>query len=255
MTMGMTTATKRIYCLLFFLVFGFFGAPTWAAPPKNFTEAKKIARQIFSEHRLTLYCDCRYDRQQKIQPKSCGIARQNNARRAKRVEWEHMMPMHNITRQFPCGQRKMCINKKGQPYHGRQCCRQLYPEYRKIEGDLFNLWPAVGSVNRERSHYRFTQFSASEKKQRQPFVACEFYVDKKRHRVEPADHVKGIVARANLYMSEQYGISLSPSQVILLMSWNKQFPPNEWELAWAKKVAKIMGHSNDYIEAWRYKKQ
>jgi deoxyribonuclease-1 len=41
--------------------------------PRNFQEAKKIARIIFSENPVTLYCQCRYDASFKVDLASCGM--------------------------------------------------------------------------------------------------------------------------------------------------------------------------------------
>ncbi|HHF7375333.1 endonuclease [Legionella bozemanae] len=47
--------------------------------------------------------------------------------------------------------------------------------------------------------------------------------DKASHRAEPPDKAKGVVARAYLFMSDHYGLSLSSSQKKLLIAWNKSY--------------------------------
>ena len=78
-------------------------------------------------------------------------------------------------------------------------------------------------------------------------------IDKATHRAEPPDFAKGIVARAYLFMSEHYGLSLSPSQKKLFIAWNKTFAPSAWEKKWALQVAVIEGYENKYITQWQVK--
>lgn len=152
-----------------------------------------------------------------------------------------MMPAEQFGKHFKCWREALC-EKNGRPYKGRSCCEKSDPLFRKIEAELYNLWPSVGLVNQARSNYRF---SALENKSQ--FFGCDITIDKRAHRVEPPDYAKGIIARANLFIAEHYGIPLSDSQSKLFQAWNTQFPPSTWELEWSKKVADIEGYDNSYI--------
>ncbi|HAU1025086.1 MULTISPECIES: endonuclease [Legionella] len=65
-----------------------------------------------------------------------------------------------------------------------------------------------------------------------------------------AKKIAGLIARAHLFMSQQYTIPLSSSQKKLFLAWNKRFPPTAWEREWAAQVAFIEGYENPYITQW-----
>lgn len=209
--------------------------------PASFAKAKKIAWQLFSDHRKTLYCQCQFDDRHQVDLASCNMLSAEFFKRAHRVEWEHMMAAENFGRQFACWREALC-EKNGKRYKGRRCCQKIDGKFRHIEAELYNLWPAVGLVNEARSNFRFSMLE-----NKQLFYGCSFAVDKQARRVEPADEAKGIVARANLFVADHYAISISKAQRQLFNAWNKQFPPSLWEKEWARRVAEIEGYNNAYI--------
>ncbi|HVV67969.1 MAG TPA: endonuclease [Gammaproteobacteria bacterium] len=219
---------------------------SYSLPPTNFSQAKKIAGQIFSENPQTLYCGCRYAADKTIDLDSCSMQAAQEIPRAHRMEWEHMMPAENFGRQLSCWREKICSGNDEKTYKGRKCCAKASNEFRQMEGELYNLWPAVGLVNQARSNYRFSDFGF--KSSISNFYGCSILIDHETKQVEPRDLTKGIVARANLFMSITYGIKLSHSQQALFEVWNKQYPPSEWEKKWAKQVAYIEGYINPYIK-------
>lgn len=227
-----------------------------ADPPKNFSEAKRLAKQIHFDHRKTFYCACRYDKHGKINLKSCGYQIQQNKRRAKRLEWEHIVPVSLWGRSLPCWTEALCCKapkgkeEKAPCFKGRSCCREIDPHFAKMEADLHNLVPEIGELNALRSNYRFGVLPDIEKGQ---LGTCEFKIDPETRRVEPRDVVKGMVARAYLYMADQYGISLSKNQHQLYSAWNLQFPPDSWEILWDQRVALVQGNHNLYISEYSQK--
>lgn len=210
--------------------------------PASFTEAKKIANTLFRQHQETLYCGCKYNENKEVDLASCNMQTASGIKRAHRIEWEHMMPAENFGRHFVCWQEAIC-HKDTKRFKGRKCCEQIDELFNQAEAELYNLWPAVGLVNQARSNYRFAQLD-----NKTIFYGCNFAIDKDARKVEPADSAKGIVARANLFMSDKYDVPLSSSQRKLFNAWNKQFPPSEWEKQWAKAVREIEGYSNPYIQ-------
>ena len=212
-----------------------------ASPPHTVQQAKYQADQIFTLHQKTLYCGCRYNKHHRIDLSSCNMESARPITRANRVEWEHMMPAENFGKQFKCWQKKLCV-KKGKHYKGRRCCSKIDPLFKKEEAELYNLWPAEGLINQARSNLPYAK-----NKKSMSYYGCHFNIDKKLHQVEPDDKVKGIVARANLFMADKYNIELSPAQHQLLLAWNKQFSPGAWEKHWASEVADIEGYKNHYI--------
>jgi deoxyribonuclease I len=231
----------RFTCIFFLLILPF--SISFATAPATFTTAKKVATNIFKPHKITLYCGCAYDKDKQVDLTSCNMNNATPIKRADRVEWEHMMPAEHFGRYHQCWHEKICVNEStGKEYKGRKCCEKIDPEFRRQEAELYNLWPAVGAVNQERSNF---DFGIIENKR--GYYGCEFEADKELRVAEPPDRAKGIVARANLFMADKYQVELSKEQRRLLQKWNKQFPPNSWELQWAEEVAEIVGYRNPYI--------
>ncbi|TAL64410.1 MAG: deoxyribonuclease [Legionella sp.] len=217
---------------------------SFANAPLNFPAAKKIASELFSEHRVTLYCGCKYDTENKVDLASCNMQSAIPIERANRIEWEHMMPAENFGRYHRCWTEKLCMDDNtGKEYRGRKCCEKIDEEFRKKEAELYNLWPAVGAVNQARSNYEFAILP-----NKRGYYGCEFDVDREKKLAEPPDRAKGIVARANLFMADKYNIEMSKEQRKLLKEWNKKFPPGYWELEWAENVAYVVGYTNPYIQ-------
>jgi deoxyribonuclease I len=213
-----------------------------ADPPHTFRQAKQQANQIFSTHQKTLYCGCRYNKDHRIDLASCNMESAQTITRAKQVEWEHMMPAENFGRELKCWQKKICV-KKGKRYKGRKCCAKINPWFKQAEAELYNLWPSEGLINQARSNFTY----AKNNKKAANYYGCHFNIDKNLRQVEPDNKIKGIVARANLFMSDKYDIELSPEQRQLFLEWNKKFPPGAWEKHWAKDVENIEGYKNYYI--------
>lgn len=231
----------------FVLLLGFICSFSYAQSPGSFPKSKKIAAQLFQNHPQTIYCQCTYE-DKEVNLASCGMEAADSMKRAHRIEWEHVMAAEHFGQQFECWREPMCEDKNGKPYKGRQCCEQIDEQFRHVEAELYNLWPEVGMVNKARSNYRFGVLP-----QQTDYFGCAIKIDKASHRAEPPDSAKGIVARAYLFMTEHYGLTLSPSQKKLFIAWNKAFKPSAWEKQWALQVAFVEGYENSYITHWQVK--
>jgi deoxyribonuclease I len=211
---------------------------------KNFSEAKRLAASLFKSHRMTFYCACKFDKHLKIDLNSCGYCVQGDHRRARRVEWEHIMPVSRVARHLPCWKNSLCCTKKGVCYKGRRCCQKIDPWFRKMEADLHNLVPEIGELNKIRSNYRFGLLPHIAAGQ---FGSCEFKVDESLRRVEPRMQIRGMIARAYLYMSKTYEVRLSSGQQQLFKAWNRLHPPDDFEKLWDKRIAEVQGNHNPFI--------
>jgi deoxyribonuclease-1 len=227
-----------------FLAASLFQSVTIADAPRHFTEAKKYAKQIFSDRQTTFYCGCHYDKHNKVNLQSCGYHIQKDKRRATRLEWEHIVPVSLWGKDLECWKKAVCCQEKKACYKGRACCRTKDSHFAAMEADLHNIVPEIGELNQYRSNYRFGMLPEIPLGR---FGQCEIKIDSETRRVEPKDAVKGTVARAYLYMADQYAISLSSSQKKLYTSWNKLYPPEQWEIEWDKRVAHIQGNYNRFI--------
>lgn len=201
----------------------------------SFEQAKKIVYRIFQKHPETLYCGCRYSDEKAIDFNSCTMKPVSLLNRAYNTEIEHMMPAEAFTQAFACKSRAAC--KKN-------------ADYREVEGELYNLWPAVGSVNGIRGSKKYADFPGDPDTGERGFDGCPFTVDKDAKAVEPQNATKGIVARASLYMEEFHGVPVPTPQKKMFEEWNQNHQPDSWEHEWNQAVAVYQGHHNHFISDW-----
>ncbi|WP_459205526.1 endonuclease [Pseudomonas sp. MLB6B] len=219
--------------------------PTFASPPDTFTEAKVVAKQkVYLDQAKSamgeLYCGCKWEWVGKsggrIDAASCGYATRKQANRAERTEWEHIVPAWTFGHQRQCWQNG-----------GRKQCVDNDPVFRAMEANLFNLYPAVGEVNGDRSNFNYGMTSGVAPQ----YGQCKTRIDFKERTAEPRDEVKGLVARTTFYMFDRYKLNMSNQQQRLLMAWDKQFPVNAWEKERDRRIAAIMGHGNPFVSGAR----
>lgn len=210
--------------------------------PKTFTQAKKIAREqiYFDQNKSkegTIYCGCQWQwagtSGGRIDLTSCHYQVRKQEERAKRIEWEHIVPAWVFGHQRQCWQ-------KG----GRKNCVDTDPTFRAIESDLHNLAPSIGEVNADRSNFSYGMLPKNQPKQ---YGQCTSKVDSKMRTFEPRDEVKGQVARVYFYVHERYKLDMSRQQQQLMMAWNKAYPVNKWEQERDNRIAKITGVHNPYV--------
>jgi deoxyribonuclease-1 len=215
--------------------------PALSEPPSTFSEAKEVAKQKIYLDQATsaqgdLYCGCKWNWVGKsggrIDAKSCGLQARKQETRAQRTEWEHIVPAWTFGHQRQCWQNG-----------GREHCVSDDPVFQAMEADLFNLYPAVGEVNGDRSNFNYGMASGVAPQ----YGQCKTKVDFDQHAAEPRDEVKGLVARTTFYMFDRYNLSMSRQQQQLLMAWDKQFPVTLWEKERNKRIAAIMGHPNPFV--------
>ena len=206
------------------------------AEPHSFSKAKKLLSHLYkSQHQTSFYCGCDFNyKGKKLIPDlaSCGYKVRKQLKRAQRIEWEHLVPAWNFGHQRQCwkeGRRKLC--KKD-------------PEFRRMEGDMHNLVPAIGEVNGDRSNYRFSDWNAKTTQ----YGQCKIAVDFKQKQVQPPKASRGMIARAYLYMYQEYKLKLSKREKKMYTAWTRQYPPSDWECKRNNLIASIQGNHNPYID-------
>ena len=127
---------------------------------------------------------------------------------------------------------------------GRECCQKVDPAFEAAHNDLFNLVPAVGEVNGQRSDFNWGMIPGEKRE----FGACNFEVDSSIRRVEPPENVQGDIARIMFYMEETYGFNLSRQDQQLYTAWSRQDPPDAWEIERTRRIKTIQGRGNRFIE-------
>ena len=113
-----------------------------------------------------------------------------------------------------------------------------------MQSDLYNLAPAIGSVNALRSNYNFAMLP----NERSDFGSCSMKIHKRK--AEPPVNSRGQIARAYLYMDHTYpNYKMSKQQRQLMNAWDKQYQTSAWECKRAKRIEKIQGNVNHILES------
>lgn len=197
----------------------------------SFSSSKKILKEIYRDHQITFYCGAEYNLENKgnmIDRSSCGYEpripitkKGKDNTRARRIEWEHVMPAENFGKHLPCW-------KEG----GRKNCSKVSLEFRKMEADMMNLVPAIGELNGDRSNFRY---GALEPKAGQ-YGECRFQVDFKLDRAYVKKEIRGDIARIYFYMSKKYNIPLSKQERQMMEVWDRQDPIDAWEIEKKRRI-------------------
>ena len=143
---------------------------------------------------------------------------------------EHVFPMSWVARALRCGD--------------RQACRRKSPRFNQIESDMHNMYPARKDLNRERGSYPFREIRGENRVE----PGCDLEIDHRDRAVEPRPAVRGDIARAMLYMAERYDLELFERQRRLLLDWHRSDPPDVAERERNRRIAKVQGTRNRWIE-------
>ena len=214
----------------------------------SFNKAKRHLLEVYKDHQQTFYCGCNYN-VKTIDYKACSYKPKNpKSKRANRIEWEHIVPAHDFGRSFAEWREghKECVDNKKKKFKGRNCARKMNKQFRLMESDMYNLVPAIGEVNAIRSNHPIsvTPLNKSE-------IAGSCATKISDNSIEPADQIKGFVARVYKYMHDAYpghGI-ISKKNQKLFDAWDKMYPPSAWEIERAKRIEKIQGNVNQFVLA------
>lgn len=208
---------------------------TYARAPDDFNEAKRKAVPIFAGKAEDFYCGCPIRWQAgKGMPDltQCGYQVRKNGPRAMRIEWEHVVPAQQFGHQSTCWQQG-----------GRELCSKKDQAFRQMEADLFNLRPAIGEVNGDRAHFRFSELPGAPTE----YGSCPFQVDVRAQLAEPRPQIRGDIARIYFYMADRYQVSLTPREEQLFLLWHQQDPVDAAERALNQRIAQAMGWPNPFV--------
>lgn len=231
--------------LLFFLLFT-FGFSLGNENISSFSKSQKILnKKIYNTEKLryAFYSNCKYNYEKYkydsekerwklvVNKESCGYIPRTKSQRANFIEFEHIVPAHAFGQYLPCW-------KNG----GRKNCKKVSEKFRLMEADLYNLVPAIGELNEDRSNFTFTELVGEPRK----YGKVDFEVDFKMRKVEPRNEVKGQIARTYFYFQKTYNLPISKKQLHLFNSWNKQYPETTQEIEINKIKEKIQGNKFIY---------
>ncbi len=147
------------------------------------------------------------------------------------VNIEHVFPASWVAYSLRCGKRKQC--------------RLNNPQFNLIEADLHNLYPSRSDVNKARSNYRYAIIRGEQR----VFGKCDFEFDESLRIAEPAPAARGRIARAMLYMADEYDLYLKKKLKRLLQDWDKKYPPKPAEYKRNDRIETLQGNRNVYVDS------
>ena len=199
----------------------------------------------------SFYCGCTITRSGDsggdVDLASCAYEDQGNLNRARRMEWEHIVPASRLGQGRACWTTGLpaCRDANGAIDPGRNCCEKADPLYQMMSNDPVNLAPVIGEVNGIRSNFPFGDlpdgvgitFGAQ----------CGMAVDPTSDTAEPPDSRKGDVARVTAYMSRAYGLPVSAQEAATLSRWMELDPVSDEEIAINQAIAASGHRPNPFV--------
>ncbi len=239
------------FSLFFCLLLSFFltALPSYASNKwtQSYSKAKNTLEQkvyLTSLERKTIYCQAQFFEDKSIALPQ-GFTTQKHVKRANKIEWEHIVPVENFGRAFTQWREgdRLCVDSKGKYYKGRKCAQKTNEDFRYMQADMYNLYPAIGAINASRSNFNFTPFI----KEKSTFGSCEVKINNKK--VEVPEHSRGKIARAYLYMEANYkSYTMSKQQRKLMLAWDKQYPVHKEECVRTKRIEQIQKNENLFVK-------
>lgn len=211
------------------------------AAPEDFSQAKRLLKEhVYNDQNQSaagdFYCGCKWEwvgkSGGKMDQASCGFQTSKMADRASRLEWEHTVPISAVAQQRQCW-------REG----GRQNCQLTDPVFNRMEADMHNLVPSIGTANALRSNTLYGMATGPTL----PLGACTTKIGTSVRVVEPRDEVKGEAARITFYMADRYSLRLSDQQQRVLIAWDRMFPVSAWEKERDRRIAYSMGNHNPFV--------
>lgn len=199
---------------------------------RDFAAAKKVLPRVFAGMEEDFYCGCTYHGKT-VDLESCGYTPRKNAARARRIEWEHVVPASHLGSQRQCWQDG-----------GRKNCTTTDKLFAQMEGDLNNLVPAVGEVNGDRGNLSYGAWT------RNPtpvYGQCQSVPDFNIKRFQPREEIRGRTARISLYMHQRYNLKMSDQDKQLWCAWAKTYPTDDWELRRDERIVRLQGVGNPLV--------
>lgn len=198
--------------------------PTPNSSISSFSVAKKLlSRYDFGR---TFYCGCGYE-DKFVKPYCVNV---DNSR-AKKIEWEHIIPAARLG-EFITEYKKYddCPSK-------RVCAQKHNKNYAFMHNDLYNLRPADGYINLVRSNKQYKEIEGNSKR-----FGCDIEFNK--NSFEPADMIKGDIARVYLYYANVYRdyFVLTEEEKELYKKWDELDPLGNEECNFIRYVEKVQGN-------------
>jgi deoxyribonuclease-1 len=118
-------------------------------------------------------------------------------------------------------------------------CRQNDEKYRKMVTDMHNIYPVQARFELKRKNAKFETIGAD-------IPAEECGVKRSFNAIEPADDIKGDIARALFYMHKTYDLPFVGS-LEQLKRWHTLDPVSPAEADRNRRISEIQGNGNFFI--------
>lgn len=207
----------------------------------TFSAAKRKMASIYGAVGETFYCRCPFLGNAVVMDEKCSARYELGSYfKVQKIEFEHVLTASLIKKKLLAKQMRRialskCLKKN------RKCLKQSSSLFKFLEGDLHNIRPVIGQINRIRGAKKMAEISHMEG------PGCRFKV---RGQVfEPSSEVKGDTARIHLYMNEKYRQLelLDESSVFRFLKWHVHDPVDATEIFVNAKVAELQGDSNFWL--------
>lgn len=119
--------------------------------------------------------------------------------------------------------------------------------YKFAEGDLHNLWPAVGRINSSRSDLPFAVIPGENERRFMDICGDYERTSGDGATVEPQDSAKGNLARSIMYMMVSYDLP-AEVPVALLVQWHFADLPDDEERWRNNLIETLQGTRNPFID-------
>ncbi|QBM16273.1 hypothetical protein MARI_03530 [Marinobacter sp. JH2] len=136
----------------------------------------------------------------------------------------HIYPLADIRSALDCGTKSQCKRDN---------------RYRQIASDLHNTVPVRSRIELKRRTARYEDLSKATDRD-------ECGIRTNNQFFEPAERIKGDVARTMAYMVDTYDLPWLGATPVF-QSWSKLDPPDDKELTRHRRVAEVQGNENPFV--------
>jgi deoxyribonuclease-1 len=205
---------------------------------------------VYRDHPEEAFCGCAFAANQSVDTTRCGYENAEDASPV--IRWQAVVPPSRF------GVYRTCWSEHEQQAQedlsARRHCARTDPEFRAMEGDLYNYLPVIAALGEKRGDNTFGTIQGGTPRE---FGACAFGVQSvmgKSAIIEPPADVRGDIARIYFYMAARYGkgkdwkIKLSREQRLLFEKWNAEDPVDAWEKMRACRIQAIQGWENPFVK-------
>lgn len=248
---------RNAFTIILIFIIGTMAGDALAEGNRRFYSYKntkeRMIQLIYTEEdkRLSFFCRCPFDGEERLlicdqyDPKRYGY-------RAKRIEWEHVVPAREFGRTFKAWRKgdSKCYDRKGDNFRGRRCARKMSKTFRRMECDMYNIVPVIGEFNDLRESFPFGVVSGEARE----FGRCDMEIDEEKEIAEPPPSVRGDIARTYLYMDWAYHSIFSGRDIVtaenrvIFGKWSETDPVDEMECWRCKKIESVQENENPFVK-------